>query len=372
MRVVVTGAAGFLGWHLRARLRAGGGHEVVPVDREAFADLDAEVAGADAVVHLAGVNRGGDDREVFDGNVALARRVTEAVRRSGRSPRLVFANSLQVGNGTAYGEAKREATQLLHDGARSAGSPYVDVVLPNVFGEHGRPFYNSFVATFCHQVVAGDEPTVDDREVELLHAQDAAAVLVGALRGLSRTERPRGTVVRVAEVLDTLRRYDTHYTAGDLPETGARFGRQLFNAYRVAAFERRGPIPLVARSDDRGRLVETARAHGRGGQSFVSTTVPGARRGEHFHLEKMERFVVLRGRGRIRLRRLFSDQVRAFDVTGDAPVAVDMPTMWVHDLTNVGDSELITAFWTDTVFDPAHPDTYRENVDVVGAEVSLP
>ncbi|KAA1425346.1 NAD-dependent epimerase/dehydratase family protein [Mumia zhuanghuii] len=364
MKVVVTGASGFLGWHLRCRLRALGGYEVVPVARATFGDLDEAVRGADAVVHVAGVNRAESDREITEGNIDLARRVRGAVVRAGQAPRIVFANSVQAGNGTPYGEAKATASQVLRDTAAAAGSPYVDVVLPNLFGEHGRPHYNSFVASFIQQVVAGDAPTVLDRDVELLHAQDAAAALVAALTGPARTEHPPGTTVAVTEVLARLQAYDASYACGDLPALDTRFTRQLFNTYRAVAFERRGPFALDVRADDRGPLVETVRAHGGGGQSFVSTTAPGARRGEHFHLEKLERFVVVRGRGRIRLRRLFSDEVVTYDVTGDHPVAVDMPTMWAHDLTNVGVDDLVTAFWSDTVFDPRDPDTFAEPVDV--------
>lgn len=364
MRVVVTGSAGFLGWHLRCRLQASGGYEVRALDRERFSDLEAAVADADAVVHVAGVNRATSDHEVVEGNLALAHEVAAAVVRSGGGPRLVFANSVQAGNGTSYGEAKEQASQVLTQAADAVGVPYVDVRLPNLFGEHGRPAYNSFVATFCHQVVAGEQPLVQDREVELLHAQDAAAALQGALAGPTRVDRPEGTVTRVSDVLAMLRDFDDCYAQGELPDVTSRLGRRLFSTYRTVAFEQRGPFRLDPRRDDRGCLVETVRAHGRGGQSFLSLTVPGALRGGHFHLEKLERFVVVRGRARIRLRRLFTGEVHRYDVTGDEPVAIDMPTMWAHDLMNVGDDELVTSFWTDAVFDPAAPDTYPEAVEL--------
>lgn len=119
---------------------------------------------------------------------------------------------------------------------------------------------------------------------------------------------------------------------------------------------------MTTHADDRGRLVETVRCHGAGGQTFISTTRPRKTRGEHYHLRKLERFVVVAGRARISLRRLFHDQVTSFDVSGDEPAIVDMPTMWVHNITNTGDTDLTTMFWTDTLFDPEHPDTYWEPV----------
>lgn len=368
MRVVVTGAGGFLGWHLRCRLHALGGYEVVALDRGGLASLAEAVAGADAVIHLAGVNRAESEGEVAQGNTMLAARVADAVRGAG-VPRLVFANSVQEGNGTAYGDAKAAASRMLRDAADAVGSTYVDVVLPNLFGEHGRAHYHSFVATFCAHVVAGQEPSVQDRQVVLMHAQDAAAALVAALEGPPRVERPAGTTISVVEVLSLLRAFDDRYRTGEIPVLDSRFVRQLFSTYRTAAFLHRGPFRLEPRSDERGTLVEAVRAYGGGGQTFVSTTVPGARRGEHFHLEKVERFVVLRGRATIRLRRLFTDHVISYDVTGDEPLAIDMPTMWAHDLTNAGDDELVTAFWTDSVFDPANPDTFPEPVDALALPV---
>jgi len=363
MKVVITGAGGFLGWHLRCRLRALGTHRVEAVDRAAFADLASVLPGADAVIHVAGVNRARDDREVTDGNVNLARALRDAVRASGARPRIAYANSTQRGNGTPYGDSKATASQILADVAREIGSPYVDAVLPNLFGEHGRPHYNSFVATFCRLVLDGEGPAVIDRDVELLHVQDAAAALADGLDGAGRVERPSGEVTSVSAVLEMLEELDAVYSGGDVPRLDSRFRTQLFNTYRAAAFERRAAIPLVQHSDARGALVETSRVHGGGGQSFVSTTAPSARRGEHFHLEKVERFVVVKGRARIRLRRLFTDDVVELVVDGANPVAVDMPTMWAHDLTNIGDEELMTYFWTNTLFDPADPDTFAEPVN---------
>jgi UDP-2-acetamido-2,6-beta-L-arabino-hexul-4-ose reductase len=128
---------------------------------------------------------------------------------------------------------------------------------------------------------------------------------------------------------------------------------------------------LDKRADARGELFECGRSHGGSGHAFVSSTVPGATRGEHFHLRKVERFVVLRGRARITLRRVLTDEVVTFMADGESPVALDMPTMWAHNITNTGDGELVTLFWTNTVFDAAHPDTYPEQVSLNEAAEEL-
>lgn len=363
MKIVVTGAYGFLGWHLRVRLRALTEHKVVALGRQDFANLYAETADADAVVHVAGVNRGRP--EVVEGeNIALAEAVARAVRQSPTSPRVVYANSVRAGDDTAYGRGKAAARDLLGSAAVDVGAPLVDVRLPNLFGEHGKPDYNSFVATFVRAAVEGQPPHIADRPVQLLHAQSAAQELIEAAElGSDATIRPAGTTTSVAEVWEKLRQVYQRYRRGEIPPLPTRLDVDLFNTLRTAMFPRCYPISLVVHRDQRGDLVECVRSHGGQGQCFVSSTVPGVTRGDHFHLEKVERFVVVRGRARIALRRLFHDDVVSFEVSGTEPCVVDMPTMWAHNITNIGDDELVTFFWTHTLFDPSAADTFAEKVE---------
>lgn len=362
MKVLITGAAGFLGWHTRVRFAAVGGHEVVAVTRSEWDRLPELIGDVDAVVHVAGVNRG-SDLEVREGNIALARDVASALTSAAGHPALVFANSIQSGNDTAYGIGKQAATELLAAAATAHGSPFVDVRLPNLFGEHGLPRYNSFVATFVDAVIDGRPPQVDDRPIALLHVQAAAQALLNAVADpTAATVEPVGTATSVADVLDRLVRFHALYQSGDVPPLTSDLDVDLFNTLRAGLFPAHYPIPLVQRADHRGALVEVVRAHGGQGQTFVSTTRPGITRGEHFHLHKVERFVVLAGRARISLRRLHHRDVIDFDVDGDTPVVIDMPTMWVHNITNIGTTELTTLFWTNELFDPNRPDTYPEPV----------
>lgn len=362
MRVVVTGADGFLGWHTRVRLKALTNHEVIPVDIAEWHSLPELVAKADAVLHFAGINRG-PDREVEEGNAQFAVDLADAVRRSRARPTIAYANTIQVGNGTPYGNGKGRAASTLAKVAEEMGLAFADVVLPNLFGEHGRPGYNSFVATFAHKVVAGETPEVLDREVELLHVQSAAQVFVDQLDAVGRRQvSPQGTDTTVAEVLQILTDQHAVYQRGEIPSLPSPLHVNLFNTLRAAMFPAQYPIPLVRRIDSRGSLVETVRVHGSEGQTFVSTTVPGITRGQHFHLRKVERFVVVAGRARIAVRRVLSNDVATFDVDGAAPVVVDMPTLWTHNITNTGDGELATMFWSSELFDPRDPDTYPEEV----------
>jgi UDP-2-acetamido-2,6-beta-L-arabino-hexul-4-ose reductase len=233
-------------------------------------------------------------------------------------------------------------------------------VLPNLFGEHGRPGYNSVVATFCHAIANGQDVELrDDKDLSLLGVRDASAQL---LPDATSEEPPAATVIAVSGVLRLLREFEATYRDGQIPRLDTRFRTQLFNTYRSFTFPARFPIPLVRREDDRGALVETIRSHGGTGQAFISSTKPGVTRGQHFHLDKIERFVVFEGQARISLRRLFHTDVVSFLVSGDEPAIVDMPTLWTHNVTNLGSSTLYTQFWADQLFDPAAPDTFYEDV----------
>lgn len=370
MRVAVTGAAGFLGWHTRCALKATG-VDCVPIDRATFADpvrFAAALDGADAVIHAAGVNRGTAEvvREV---NIALARELTAALDAAARRPAVIFANSIQTGNGTPFGGGKQAAAEHLKAWGRSAGVQVADVHLPNLFGEHGRPHYNSVVATFCHELAAGGEPHLQvDREIPLLHAQDAVdQMLELAVQGHNGEVTPAGQVRSVSEILALLTGFRDLYSTGDIPDITDPLHLALFNTYRSFCFPQHYPIAPPPRTDGRGVLVECLRGHGGQAQVFYSTTAPGATRGEHFHLRKVERFVVLQGHGEIALRQLFDNTVVRFQVTGGAPAIVDMPTMWAHSITNTGSDDLLTLFWAHEIFDPARPDTFPEPV-VLAAE----
>lgn len=347
---------------------ARGKDDVVAIGRELAADvgkLHVSLSGVNAVLHLAGVNRAGTDERVRD-NVLIAERLTDSLDRAGARPVIVYANSIQAGNASAFGESKQAAADHLITWGRLAGAPVADVHLPNLFGEHGRPNYNSVVATFCHLLAHGGRPEiVEDRVIDLLHAQDAVDSLLDLVYGgAAGVFEPQGVPLKVSTVLDKLVGFHRLYATGDFPDITSRFERALFNTYRSFCFPDQYPIYPQVRSDARGELFESVRAHGSQSQVFLSLTRPGITRGEHFHRRKVERFLVLHGRAVIALRRLFDDTVVKFEVSGDQPAIVDMPTMWTHSITNTGHDDLTTLFWADEIFDPERPDTYREPVEL--------
>jgi UDP-2-acetamido-2,6-beta-L-arabino-hexul-4-ose reductase len=368
VRLGITGAAGMLGWHLRCALVGREGFEVAVADRATFGD-DAALADfardLDVLVHCAGMNRG-DEQEVHDVNLALAERLLAACDGVGATPHLVFTNSTHIERDTLYGASKRGVAAMMQAWAVERGVGFDDLVLPHVFGEHGRAFYNSVVHTFCQQLAVGDPPRIDhDGELELLHAADVADLIIR--RTLDFPEaveqvRVPGRAMRVSELLRLLQDMREGYVEQQLiPDLRDPLHLSLFNVLRAAMWPQAYPVPLTLHTDDRGSLFEAVKG-AQGGQSFVSTTKPGITRGNHFHRRKVERFLVVEGEASIRLRRLFDDQVVEFRVSGDQPAYVDMPTLHTHNITNVGGGTLLTLFWSHEVFDPEQPDTVWEEV----------
>ena len=360
-RIAISGGSGFLGFHTRALLQSLGHNVEVIALGERF---DAESArqsleGADRFIHLAGVNRGSDS-EVAHGNATFARQLADVLKQCDSPPAaLAFANSIQAGNGTVYGQAKQEAGSLLEDVAAATGSAFIDIHLPNLFGEHGLPFYNSVTATFCHLLARGERPEVlQDKELSLMHAQHAAELLCGLHDATSFDS----TLISVSGLLERLEATADCYRDGTIPSLSTDFDRDLFNTYRSYLRPEDRVFKLNRNADTRGSFFEIVRAKDSANQASFSTTVPGITRGQHYHLRKVERFAVLAGSAQISMRRLFTSETLSYEVTGDDPVAIDMPTMWSHKITNTGMDTLYTAFWSNELFDIEAPDTFAEEV----------
>jgi UDP-2-acetamido-2,6-beta-L-arabino-hexul-4-ose reductase len=323
------------------------------------------LSGSDAVIHVAGVNRAPRD-DLLQENVSLAKQLTDALDRVGARPVVVFTNSIQAGNLSPFGQTKQAAADHLAAWGRQAGAPVADVRLPNLFGENSKPHYNSVVATFCYELAHGGKPTiVNDREIPLLHVQDAVDKMLDlADKRLGGVFQPEGSPTTASALMKKLIGFHDLYMTGQIPDISIRLDRALFNTYRSFCFPDHYPIHPTLRSDNRGDLFECLQSHGGRSLVFCSTSRPGVTRGEHFHLRKIERFLVLRGTGVITLRRLFDDAIVRFPVSGGVPAIIDMPTMWTHSITNVGADDLLTLFWADEMLDPEHPDTYREQVEL--------
>lgn len=372
MRVLVTGATGLVGTHLRARLLGLKAHadfigeacEIIVscAGREDFADpvrLARRLDGVDAVVHLAAVNRpqAGESHAV---NRELATTLVRACEAAGVAPYIVYTNSTQAIDGIGeYGSAKSEAADILRTWAEKQGTGFAELILPHVFGEAGRPDHNTVTSTLCANAVAGRKSNVHaGASVELVHADTVCLRIVDALnKRASIYERVRGCRVEVAELDRRILAFRDAYRGFHIPDLRDDFERDLFNTYRTHEYPARYPMQPVVHADSRGELFEAVKGGG-GGQSFLSWTEQGVTRGNHYHLRKMERFMVVEGTAVVRVRPLFSAKVSEFHVSGAEPVAIDMPTMHPHSIENVGEDRLLTLFWAHEVFDPEDPDTY--------------
>lgn len=366
MNVGVTGYSGFIGWHLRARLRLEEDIHTIPLGREAFTDagvLTALLKECDAVVHLAGGRFSADDAEDYEANMALTDALIRGLNSAGKPLPVFFASSRSREKESGYGRSKRDGEAKLVTWGQERHAPVFSLIMPNVFGEFAQPDHHIVLATFCRDIAEGRDSVINKAgTVELIHAQDVAEEVLSFLRNPTLGEkRMEGEMFNVPEVYELLSNFHASYLRGEFPALASRTEKRLFNMYYAVAFRRLVPRPLQPKTDERGTLVETLRALSPG-QSFFSTSVPGVTRGEHYHMRKIERFAVVKGEARIRLRKLFSEEVLEFSVSGDRPTYIDMPTFYTHHIENTGKGELLTYFWTNELYDQEDSDTYPEPV----------
>lgn len=369
MKIGITGANGFIGWHLRCYLETRDDvSEVRLAGRNEFAadeKLYQFVSGLDCIVHLAGVNRA-ESHALIEGNIKPAKQLVRALTKTNATPVIIYSSSVQALNPDVnpYSESKAAVGQIFSTWSEATKGRLISLIIPHVFGEYGKPHYNSAVATFAHQVANGEQLSIhNNSKLELVHVQDLVERMIALYQGgasgdVSIVGHKIG-VVEVAAQLQNL--HNTYINDGQIPDLSDHFIRCLFNTLR-GAFQTNMRVRKVNKyQDDRGWLVEAVKANS-GGQCFVSTTLPGITRGNHFHRYKVERFFVLQGRARIQLRKLFNDDIVCFELDGTSPSYVDIPTLHTHSITNVGEDELITLFWADEFFDEDSPDTYFEEI----------
>lgn len=367
--VGITGPRGFIAGHLARQLATNPLIRVVACPRAAFAEpaaLQQFAQECDVIVHLAGMNRG-PMREVYDTNVTLTARLIEALRACEHPPHVIFASSTQRDQANDYARSKKECEELLRAWAREAAARLTIVVIPNVFGPGCRPFYNSVVATFCHQLAHGQKPIViDDQQIEFVWVNDLIDTLCQVVRqpGQGHAERRVAGTARlsVSEMLAKLTVFRRSYFDDNVvPDLSDPLDASLYTTFlSYIDLDDHCHRPRVHR-DDRGQLFEVLRMAG-GGQIFFSTTKPGIVRGNHFHTRKIEWFCVLQGEAVIRIRRVGDDRVREFRVSGDSPQFISIPALHTHQIENIGADDLLTMFWCNEIFQPADPDTFYEQV----------
>lgn len=370
MKVLVTGARGFIGTNLVVRLKELPGYETLSYTRNDSPELlPSLVAEADAVVHLAGENRPKDDAAFERVNVGLTEALCDAVRSSGRKVPFLFTSSAQAeaANPTRYGESKLVAERAVERLAADTGVPAVVYRLPGVFGKWCRPDYNSVVATFCHRVATGLPITINDAaaRVRLVYIDDVVGEFINAI------ERPVagfrcGTVtpeyeLSVGDLAEQIRALSESRTKLATDRVGTGFTRALNATYLSYLPKERFSYPLLQHTDTRGTFVELLKTPDCGQFSFF-TAHPGVTRGRHYHHTKAEKFLVVRGRARFAFRHVVSDARHEIVTSGDEPRIVETVPGWAHDVSNIGEEELLVMLWSSEVFDPERPDTVPSQV----------
>lgn len=371
IKIGITGQNGFVGSHLYNTVGLFPEEfERIDFNKNFFEndqDLDAFVSKCDVIVHLAALNRHESEQVLHDTNIALAVKLVDALKRTNSKAHVLISSSTQEERDNMYGKSKKAGREALLDWATENGGKATGLIIPNVFGAFGKPFYNSFIATFCYQLSHGETPTIaNDGEVKLIYVQELVDLIIQVIRadqGIPELLIDATATKKVSEVLTLLNDYKTKYfDGGEIPVINNTFEHNLFNTYRTYIdHATHFPVKFTQHTDPRGAFVEVIRL-GIGGQCSFSTTVPGITRGNHYHTRKIERFAVIKGKALIQLRKIGTDQVMDFYLDGQEPAYVDMPIWYTHNIKNIGEEELYTIFWINEPFNPEDADTYFETV----------
>lgn len=369
VRVGITGQGGFMGGHLYNFL----GTKLEKIKRIRFkrnyfddeVELQSFVKSCDVIVHIAGMNRHADEQVLYKTNVELVHKLVNACVVTKSIPKIIFSSSTQEEIDNLYGKSKRDGRKYFEDWATNNDGKVTTLVIPNVFGPFGRPFYNSFIATFSHQIVQGEEPKViNDNRVNLIYINELSEVFYNEIikqdsAKIQSYVVPHTSSRKVSEILGLLKYFKIQYLEnGQVPKIDLNtFELDLFNTFTSFIPKDYFPIKFKNHTDERGSFVEIMRA-GSAGQTSYSTTLPGITRGNHYHTRKIERFAVISGKASIRVRKIDSDEVFEYILDGAEPAYVDMPIWYTHNIKNIGNTELITLFWINEPYDPKDADTY--------------
>lgn len=378
IKIGITGQSGFIGTHLYNTI----GLYKVKFERISFEDaffsddikLKKFVQSCDAIVHLAALNRHNNPSVLYQTNLSLVNQLIDACEVTNSKPHILFSSSIQEERDNLYGKSKKEGRELFEKWAAQNNAQFTGLILPNVYGPFGNPFYNSVVATFCHQLTHNEQPKIEvDSEIELIYVDELVAKIIEIIENvhvgqsndlfIQQIKLQHNTKASVSSILQLLETYKSNYfEKGEIPALDILFHRNLFNTFLCyidhATFF---PFKLKLNIDQRGSFVETIKLNS-GGQISFSTTVPGITRGNHFHTRKAERFVVIKGKARIDLRRIGTNKVLSFELNGKEPSFIDIPVWYTHNITNIGDEELYTIFWINEHFRAHNPDTFFELV----------
>ncbi len=372
MKVLVTGAAGFIGRNLITELQRREGVSVLPYEVDTPLELlDQYCAECDFVYNLAGVNRPEHVEEFMEGNFGFATTLVDTLKRHGNNCPIMNSSSIQAALKNPYGQSKKAGEDMLYAYGQEVGAPIYTYRFPNVFGKWCRPNYNSAVATFCHNIAHGLPIQVNDRStvMHLVYIDDVVEELLQALDRHPHVNSDgycyvpvvhEATLGEIVNLLYSFRESRQNLMIPDM--TAGSFEKKLYSTYLSYLPEDQFSYPLLMHEDARGSFTEILKSADRG-QVSINISKPGITKGDHWHHTKNEKFIVVSGRGLIRFRKHGSKEILEYPVSGDRLEVVDIPTGYTHSIVNLGDTDMVTLMWCNECFNPGRPDTIYEAVE---------
>ncbi|MCL9781536.1 NAD-dependent epimerase/dehydratase family protein [Vibrio sp. S4M6] len=370
MRILVTGASGFIGKNLVVRLKESKDIDVSTYDRTSGkSELSELVKRADWVVHLAGVNRPDSPDEFYQGNSGFTSALCDAVAATGKTIPIIYSSSIQVDRDGDYGSSKLDAEGTLKALNRETGCPIYIYRLPNIFGKWAKPNYNSVVATFCYNIARSLPIKINDPSsvIRLVYIDDLIEDFLSLLRKPRTMELSyeqvapeyKQTVGELAEMIKGFRKSRDNLVVDSV---GEGLTRALYSTYVSYLSEDDFIYPLKKNSDSRGVFVEMLKTETSGQFSYF-TALPGVTRGGHYHHTKTEKFLVIKGKAKFRFCHLITGDQFEISTDGGEPQVVETVPGWTHDVTNIGKTELICMLWANEIYDPESPDTHACPLD---------
>ncbi|MFM6905838.1 MAG: UDP-2-acetamido-2,6-beta-L-arabino-hexul-4-ose reductase [Acinetobacter tjernbergiae] len=364
MKILVTGSNGFIAKNLIQFLSEKPEVEILKVHRESSEqELKESILAADWIVHLAGVNRPLNESEFIEGNVTLTEKIAQTLREGHKLTPVILSSSIQADRDNAYGKSKLGGEQALETLHTEQGNPVYICRLANVFGKWSRPNYNSAVATFCHNV-ANDLPLqINDANalIRLVYVDDVVETFWNMINGSMSVDQtfqiqPEYQIT-VGDLAETLNGFKASRDTLITDRVGTGLTRALYSTYlsflRPAQFD----YSVPKYGDARGVFVEMLKTPDAGQFSYF-TAHPGITRGGHYHHTKTEKFLVIKGKALFKFKHVVSGEFYQLETQGDEPRIVETVPGWTHDITNIGDDEMVVMLWANEIFDRSKPDTY--------------
>jgi UDP-2-acetamido-2,6-beta-L-arabino-hexul-4-ose reductase len=365
MKILVTGAKGFVGKNLIVTLERLENMEIYQFDIDTDPILlDTYTKDCEFVFHLAGVNRPQNVEEFMEGNFGFTSELLNSLKNNHNTCPILITSSIQADLDNPYGQSKKAGEDLLFSYGKETGAKVLVYRLPNVFGKWCRPNYNSAVATFCHNIAHDLPIKVNDPNVvmNLVYIDDVVEELI---RALNCNETRKGDfcivpivhTIKLGEIVELIYSFKKSRSELSIPDMADTFTKKLYATYLSYLPEDQFSYPLKMNVDNRGSFSEMIRTPERG-QISVNISKPGITKGNHWHHTKNEKFLVVGGQGVIRFRKVGSDKVIEYHVSGEKLEVVDIPTGYTHNIENLGDTDMVTIMWANECFDPEKPDTY--------------